>query len=137
MVAAAATVKPGRATDPADRRAEEERAALGTRLRRVRRYREFSQLDVAQRLKLPRTALSHIENGRRGLDALELKRLAGLYQYPVSYFTGEVNPGKGLEAALEPLLQTAADLSRHDREEVRRFAEYLRARKEHDQSSQG
>ena len=81
---------------------------------------------MAQRLKLPRIALSHIENGRRGLDALELKRLAGLYLYPVSYFTGEVNPGKGLEAALEPLLQTAADLFRHDREEVRHFAEYLR-----------
>lgn len=136
MTEAVATVKPGRAAGPDDRRAEEERAALGTRLRRVRRYREFSQLDVAQRLQLPRTALSHIENGRRGLDALELKRLAGLYQYPVSYFTGEVNPGKGLETALEPLLQTAADLSRHDREEVRRFAEYLRARKEHDESSQ-
>ena len=135
MAAAAATVKPGRAADPDDRSAEEERAALGTRLRRVRRYREFSQLDVAQRLQLPRTALSHIENGRRGLDALELKRLADLYQYPVSYFTGEVNSGKGLEAALEPLLQTAADLSRHDREEVRRFAEYLRARKEYDESS--
>ena len=108
---------------------------LGTRLRRVRRYREFSQLDVAQRLKLSRTALSHIENGRRGLDALELKRLAGLYQYPVSYFTGEVNPAEGLEEVLEPLLQTAADLFRHDREEVRRFAEYLRARKEYEESS--
>ena len=137
MAAAAAVIEPGKVAGLDDRRAEEERAALGTRLRRVRRYREFSQLDVAQRLQLPRTALSHIENGRRGLDALELKRLADLYQYPVSYFTGEVNPGKGLEAALEPLLQTAADLSRHDREEVRRFAEYLRARKEHDQSSQG
>ena len=136
MTEAVATVEPGMAAGLDDRRAEEEREALGARLRKVRRHRELSQLDVAQRLQLPRTALSHIENGRRGLDALELKRLAGLYQYPVSYFTGEVNPGKGLEAALEPLLQTAADLSRHDREEVRRFAEYLRARKEHDESSQ-
>ena len=87
-------------------------------------------------MKFPRTVLSHIENGRCGLDALELKRLAGLYQYPVSYFTGEFNPAEGLEEALEPLLQTAADLSRNDREEVRRFAEYLRARKEYDESSQ-
>ena len=80
--------------------------------------------------------MPHIENGRRGLGALELKRLAGLYQYPVSYFTGEVNPAEGLEEALEPLLQTAADLSRNDREEVCRFAEYLWARKEYDESSQ-
>lgn len=106
------------------------------RLCKVRRYLGLSQLDVAQHLKLPRTALSHIENGHRGLDALELKRLAGLYQYPVSYFTGGFNPAEDLEEALEPLLQTAADLSRHDREEARRFAEYLRARKEYDESSQ-
>ena len=136
MTAAAATVEPGKAVGHDDRHAEEERAALGARLRKVRRYLELSQLEVAQHLQLPRSALSHIENGRRGLDALELKRLAGLYQYPVSYFTGEVNPAEGLEEALEPLLQTAADLSRNDREEVRHFAEYLRARKEYDESSQ-
>ena len=113
---------------------EEERTALGARLRKVRRYLGLSQLEVAKHLKIPRSALSHIENGRRGLDALELKRLADLYQYPVSYFTGEFNPAEGLEEVLEPLLQTAADLSRHDREEVRRFAEYLRVRKEHDET---
>ena len=136
MAEAIAAIEPGMAAGADDGSAEEERAALGARLRRVRRYLGLSQLEVAQHLKLPRSALSHIENGRRGLDALELKRLAGLYQYPLSYFTGEVNPSKGLEAALEPLLQTAAGLSRDDRQEVRRFAEYLRARKEHDESSQ-
>ena len=124
------------AAESDDRRAAEERAALGGRLRRVRRYLGLSQSEVAQHLKLPRSALSHIENGRRGLDALELKRLAGLYQYPVSYFTGGFNPAEGLGEVLEPLLQTTADLSRRDREEVRRFAEYLRARKEHDESPQ-
>lgn len=134
MAEAAAAIKPGAVAVSDDRRAEEERAALGGRLRRVRRYLGLSQLEVARHLKVPRSALSHIENGHRGLDALELKRLSGLYQYPVSYFTGEFSPAEDLEAALEPLLQTAADLSRRDREEVRRFAEYLRARKVHDES---
>lgn len=116
--------------------AEEERAALGARLSRVRRYLGLSQLEVAGHLKIPRSALSHIENGRRGLDALELKRLADLYRYPASYFTGEPKPTEDLGEALEPLLQTAADLSRHDREELRRFAEYLRARKVHGEPPQ-
>ena len=136
MAEAAAAIKPGMAAGSDDGRAVEERAALGDRLRRVRRYLGLSQLEVAQYLKVPRSALSHIENGRRGLDALELKRLAGLYQYPVSYFTGGFNPAEGLGEVLEPLLQTTAGLSRRDREEVRRFAEYLRARKEHDESPQ-
>ena len=131
MAEAAAMVEPGAVPEGEEKSAAEERAALGGRLRQVRRYLGLSQLEVAGYLKIPRSALSHIENGRRGLDALELKRLADLYQYPTSYFTGEFNPAEGLEEALEPLLQTAADLSRRDREEVRRFAEYLHARKKH------
>lgn len=135
-MAEAAAVEPGTAAGPDDRRAEEERAALGKRLCRVRRHLGLSQLEVAGHLKIPRSALSHIENGRRGLDALELKRLADLYRYPASYFTGESKPAEDLGEALEPLLQTAADLSRHDREELRRFAEYLRARKAHGEPPQ-
>ena len=131
MTERAATAEPGAAAEDGEKSTAEERAALGGRLRRVRRYLGLSQLEVAGYLKIPRSALSHIETGRRGLDALELKRLADLYQYPASYFTGEFDPAEGLEKALEPLLQTATDLSRHDREEVRRFAEYLHARKKH------
>ena len=131
MAEAAATVDPGAAIGDEKKSVAEERAELGGRLRRVRRYRGFSQLEVAGHLKVPRSALSHIENGRRGLDALELKRLADLYRYPASYFTGETKPAADLGEALEPLLQTIADLSRRDRQELRRFAEYLCARKGH------
>ena len=131
MTERAATAEPGAAAEDGEKSAAEERAALGGRLRRVRRYLGLSQLEVAGYLKIPRSVLSHIETGRRGLDALELKRLADLYQYPASYFTGEFDPAEGLEKALGPLLQTATDLSRRDREEVRRFAEYLHARKKH------
>ena len=136
MVGAAAAVEPGAATGDEEKSAAEERAALGGRLRRVRRDRGLSQLEVAGHLKIPRSALSHIENGRRGLDALELKRLADLYRYPASYFTGDSSPAADLGEALEPLLQTVAGLSRHDRQELRRFAEYLRARKGHGESQQ-
>ena len=136
MVETEATVGPGAATGDEEKSAAEERTALGGRLRRVRRHRGFSQLEVAGYLKIPRSALSHIENGRRGLDALELKRLADLYRYPASYFTGETKPAADLGEALEPLLQAAADLSRRDREELRRFAEYLRVRRGHDESPQ-
>lgn len=134
-MAEAAAVGPGTAVGP-DERQEEERAALGKRLRRVRRNLGFSQLEAARHLRVPRSALSHIENGRRGLDALELKRLADLYRYPASYFTGESASAADFGEALEPLLQTAADLSRRDRQELRRFAEYLRARKGHGEPQQ-
>ena len=96
----------------------------------------FSQLEVVQHLKVSRPVLSHIENDRYGLGTPELKWLAGLYRYPVSYFAGGFDPAESLGEVLEPLLQTTAGLSRRGREEARRFTENLRPRKEDDESPQ-
>ena len=71
--------------DPGD----EDRKALGERLREAREYLGFSQDQVATFLGVPRSALSLMETGQRKVEALELKKLAGLYKRPVGYFTGE------------------------------------------------
>ena len=76
---------------------EEERRRLGDRLREARKYLGLKQEEVASYLKIPRTALTDIENGQRRVEAIELARLA-------------------------------ANLSQQDRDELGRFAEYLRAR---------
>ena len=68
---------------------DDDRKTLGERLREAREYLGFSQDQVATFLGVPRSALSLMESGRRKVDALELKKLAGLYQRPVSHFTGE------------------------------------------------
>src|SRR5688500_13794999 len=68
---------------------EDESLILGAKLREAREYVGLKQEQVAQHMELPRTAVSEIENGRRGVSAIELKRLARLYQRPVTWFTGE------------------------------------------------
>ena len=68
---------------------DEERRRLGDRLREARKYLGLKQEEVATYLKIPRTALTDIENGQRRVEAIELSRLAKLYRQPIAYFTGE------------------------------------------------
>ncbi len=108
---------------------EDDRKAMGDRLREAREYLGFSQEDVASYLGVPRSALSLIETGTRKVDALELKKLAGLYKRPVAYFTGEEGEEEyGEEVA--HLARKARELSPEDRAELGRFADFLRAKKQ-------
>lgn len=108
---------------------EGDRKALGERLREAREYLGFSQDQVATFLGIPRSALSLIETGQRKVDALELKKLAGLYKRPVGYFTGEEAGDVSFSADVKHLARKVSELSADDREELGRFADFLRARK--------
>jgi transcriptional regulator with XRE-family HTH domain len=107
---------------------ETERRRLGEKLRQAREYVGFSQDEVATFLKVPRTAITNIESGQRKVEALELKRLAELYRQPVGYFTGEDEASASLPADVALLARQAAKLSVKDRDELGRFAEFLKAR---------
>ncbi len=107
---------------------EEERRRLGDRLREARKYLGLKQEEVATYLKIPRTALTDIENGQRRVEAIELTRLARLYRQPVGYFAGEDEASSNLPVDVAHLARRAANLSQQDRDELGRFAEYLRAR---------
>jgi len=107
---------------------DEERLRLGDRLREARKYLGLKQEEVATYLKIPRTALTDIENGQRRVEAIELTRLAKLYRQPIGYFTGEDEASASLPVDVAHLARQAADLSVQDRNELGRFAEYLRAR---------
>jgi transcriptional regulator with XRE-family HTH domain len=114
-----------------------DRQKLGARLREAREYLGLSQDEVAKYLGIPRTALSHIESGQRRIDALELKKLALLYKRPVAYFTGEAQADEGLPEDVAHLARAAAGLSERDRQELSRFADYLRARAQSERTSDG
>lgn len=105
------------------------RKTLGERLRQAREYLGFSQEEVAVYLDVSRSALSNIESGQRKVDALELKKLAGLYKKSVSYFTGEETEDLAYREDIAHLARKASELSADDRAELGRFADFLRARK--------
>lgn len=108
---------------------EPDRQLLGERLKEAREYVGLKQDDVAKVLGIPRSALSNVEAGSRKVDAIEFARLAKLYQRPLAWFTGE-NPEGTTEVAKEVahVARAAATLSRQDRQELARFADFLKSR---------
>jgi transcriptional regulator with XRE-family HTH domain len=109
-----------------------ERRRLGERLREARKYLGLNQEEVAEYLRIPRTALVDIESGQRRVEAIELTRLAKLYRQPFGYFTGEDAATAALPASVMFLARQTAELSDQDKAEVSRFVEYLRARSQAD-----
>ena len=106
-----------------------ERRRMGEKLRQAREYVGYSQDEVANFLRVPRTAITNIESGQRKVDALELKRLAELYRQPVTHFTGdEDEAGSALPTDVAHLARQATALSMKDREELGRFADFLKMR---------
>lgn len=104
---------------------EDESQILGSKLKEAREYIGFKQEQVAKHLGIPRTGVSEIEKGKRNVSALELKKLAHLYQCSVQYFTGD-EPAVPADVAF--LARTASALSNTDRQELQRFAEFLQAK---------
>lgn len=107
---------------------EIERTEMARLLKESREYLELSQDEVARELGVPRTAISLIESGQRKVDAIELQKLAKLYQRPMGFFTGEDLAASGLPEDVEHLARTASKLSTQDRQQLTEFAAYLRAR---------
>jgi len=122
---------------------EPERNYLAQKLREAREYLGLSQEYVSQQTGIPRPAISEIEAGRRRVESLELRRLARLYGRPLSYFLPDeqevsspkpsaslLRRGRGKQAEVETKLRNMTkDLPSEDREEILRFAEYLRHKK--------
>jgi transcriptional regulator with XRE-family HTH domain len=104
------------------------RIKLGERLKSAREYLGLSQEEVARLIGIPRSALSAIEAGQRGVDALELKALAGIYKVQIGYLTGETPEQFGVAKDIAHLTRAVSKLSKTDRNELSRFAEYLSAR---------
>ena len=103
-------------------------AILSERLKEVREYRGFSQEEVSRHLGVPRSAISLIESGSRRVSAEELSRLAKLFQTTMESLTGHDQEGSEPDS-VRMVARAAADLSTTDREEVLRFAEFLRSRR--------
>lgn len=102
---------------------ETEAVALADRIRAERQYIGMSQAEVAQVLGIPRAAVSALETGRRRVTGLELKRLSELFGTSGDRLLGR---DQVEDATTTALFRTAKSLSDADKQQVLRFAEFLR-----------
>ncbi len=98
--------------------------ALARRLRESREYLGLSQEAVAEHLGVPRASVSAMEVGKRKVSSMELRDLARLYRTSVEQLLGE-EPEQ--DPVVGALYRTARNLTDKDREQVLRFAEFLRS----------
>ncbi len=104
---------------------EKEQEQLGSRLREAREYLGLSQELVAEKLGIPRASVSAIETGKRKVSSLELKTMAQLYKRPLGYFLLD-EEAESADDTTKALFRTARSLTDKDREEVLRFAQFLK-----------
>ncbi len=107
-----------------------ERELLSRRLREAREYLNLSQDEVAKQVGIARAAISLIESGQRRVDVLELSKLARIYQRPVNHFTSEKSEEGGIPTDVAFAARAIQGLSPNDLQEVARFADFLRSRKQ-------
>jgi transcriptional regulator with XRE-family HTH domain len=106
---------------------ESDEQALAQRLREAREYLGLPQELVAEKLGIPRPAVSAIETGKRKVSSLELKQLAHLYRQSISHFLGTQDDSDAHDELLSALYRATQPLSNADKEQVLRFAAFLRA----------
>jgi Zn-dependent peptidase ImmA (M78 family)/transcriptional regulator with XRE-family HTH domain len=104
-------------------------AELGYRIRLARESASLSQDAVAQRLGLPRSAVSLIEGGKRKVDSLELQAFSRMVGKSVSFFLDDEAAAPDLEEddPTQVLFSAnqAIDIS-PDRDQIDRFREFHR-----------
>src|SRR4051794_29340945 len=112
---------PGDSTE--DQGSSSQGPQLAERIRQERAYVGLSQADVAEALNIPRAAVSALENGKRRVSGLELGRLAELFGTSVDRLLGRDVPADETTTAL---FRATKSLTDADKEQVLRFAEFLR-----------
>lgn len=102
---------------------DQDQRELAARIRREREYLGLSQGQVGDVLKISRQAVGQIETGRRKVSSRELKALADLFGTSVDRLLGAELQ---IDATAQALFRATRELSQGDRQQVLRFAEFLR-----------
>lgn len=105
-----------------------DRIELGKKLKESREYLNLSQDEVAKEVGISRAAISLVESGQRRVEVLELKEFARIYQKSASFFTGQETEESKFSGEIKHLARAFEGLSEKDREELKRFAEFLQSR---------
>ena len=105
---------------------EEAYVAMGARLRQAREYLGLSQEAVAEALGVPRASVSAMESGRRKVSSLELRDLARIYKRPLDWFYASGVEPIAEDETVSALFRATKNLTQEDKEQVLRFAEFLK-----------
>ena len=109
--------------------ASPEVAAIGTRLRRLRKERDLTQAELARQIGIQQSDLSRMEKGEYRVSLDNLFKILGVFDLDLADFFGDRHPKAGQER--QPLsredmkiLHLLRELSPEGRAEVQEFLEF-------------
>ena len=73
---------------------EKFRSIIAKNIKKCREENDYKQRQIARYLGMEQVQISYIENGKRPIDVVNLKKLADLYDIPMKEFLGEEISGK-------------------------------------------
>lgn len=99
---------------------------IGQRLRELRKSKGLSQQDVADRLGIPQSNLSRIENGKQRLNLTVLAGILSIYEMEMDDFFSfsPEGPARPLDGEEQRILNFYRRLDEEGRQEVREFLEF-------------
>ncbi|MBA2783444.1 MAG: helix-turn-helix transcriptional regulator [Rubrobacteraceae bacterium] len=102
------------------------RRELAARIARARERSDVSQVEVAERLGLTRSAISKMENGEQRIESLILAAMARLYGASVSSLLADGDEAVRGGLPAEALLRSAGNVVPEDRGVLDEFIEMCR-----------
>jgi len=105
-----------------------EQQRLSQHLKDAREFLGLSQEFAAENLGISRVAISAIETNKRKVSSVELKRFARLYHLDLSFFFEDdaTSTRPHQDKTVDMLFRTTKALSDEDKEQVLKFAQFLR-----------
>lgn len=109
---------------------------IGRRLRSLRKTNELSQREVAERIGLPQSNLSRIENGKQRLNLTVLARMLTLYETSIQdFFAQQDDPlasTEALSARERQLVESYRRLPSEERRDIDAYVDFklFRARRQ-------
>lgn len=102
--------------------------AFRERLKKTREKRELSQAQLAEKVKLPPSSISHFENGPRKPSFDNLKKLAEALNVTTDFLLGRSDEPEGV-AQVDMLARTVSHLPENQRAAVDAFIQILEQKK--------
>lgn len=98
---------------------------IGQRLREIRKTRGLSQQDVAERMGIPQSNLSRIENGKQRLNLTVLAGILSIYRVDMEdFFARDEEPLRPADRGEQHVLNLFRQLDPEQCQEVIEFLEF-------------
>jgi len=82
---------------------------IGERMRKIRKEKRISQRELAEKVKMSRTSISHYENAKRRISIHQLEAIENVLEKPLYFFQEEVGYTSSIGSRMALLLESVSE----------------------------